>query len=113
MLFFRAHRTGHGDGRRDSADRAACAERCRKAGVKTEFPRHEENDGKSNDGNDGCLEDGDRSRPDDERERQSRTQQHDAELDIEFDAKTRIQPAWKATHIRDDEAKKEPEQWWL
>ena len=99
MLLLRTHRSGHGNGARDAADRAAGTQHRSQPAVHTEQPRALINRAEGDQGDDACLKDGDRSRPCDQRQGQAGTEQHDPGLDVELYAQARLEPMGQADAV--------------
>lgn len=98
------HRAGDRDRGGNAADSAAGAERRRELIVEAKPAAYPEDHKEGRDRYDRRLENCHGPGPDDQGERQRRAEQHNPGLDIELDAKPRIEPARQRRDIRDEEA---------
>jgi hypothetical protein len=108
-----AHRRGDGYGRRNTADRAPSAERCGKPWIDAQRAGRCEDHPEGDDRHDGRLQKRHRPGPKDEGERQGRAQEHDAELDVEFDPEALVQAAGQNVEVGQQQAGDQRHQRWL
>ena len=94
---------GHGNCARHATDRAARTETGRESAIETEPAAGIENHREGNHRHDGRLQHGERSCPEDQREGERGAEQHDAGLDVVFDAETGIHPCRKRQQVGKDE----------
>src|ERR1019366_4738767 len=91
----------------------ACAQDRGQSTVQPQSDGSQVDDAESHERNNGCLHDGHRTGPRDQRQRQAGTEQHNAGLDIKLNAQPRIGPLGDPDRVGDQQPQSQSHQWRL